>query len=175
MAEEEEKKLEDMTAKELMDHAKNMGRDEVQGLVDEITPTLKKLKAKVDEWDLADKIEDFFEDKLDDLKAIRELIQDKKAEMKADAVAEAEKAKPKGKMSAGGVKLKALKQSLKPEDWKAIINGYDKADKGSKTQYLKDVKHPRTGEAMPITANNIEGEKYGWRKKLTDLGLLGND
>lgn len=111
------KKLEDMTAEELMAHARDKGKREIQDLVDTVTPYFKKIKDRLDALELDDKFEDFFKEKQEDLAALKALIEDKKAEMKAEATQK--------------------RQSLTYQQKAQIVNEYEAAGAGKKAAVLK--------------------------------------
>src|SRR5210317_107141 len=111
------KKLEDMSAEELMEHAKAKGKAEIQELVDAVTPYFKKIKDRLEALELDDKLEDFIKDKKEDLAAFRALIEEKKAEMKADV----------------DLTGSTIRQTWTHEKKAQIVNEYEAAKKGTKT------------------------------------------
>ena len=130
------KKLEDMSAEELMEHAKAKGKEEIQELVDAVTPYFKKIKDRLEALELDDKFEDFIKDKKEDLAAFRALIEEKKAEMKADV----------------DLTGSAPRQTWTINKKAQIVNEYDNAAAGTKTAVLKA--HGVKGNPIASWKNN---------------------
>ena len=143
-----------------IEQAKQIAKGEAEEIWSDILPTLRKLKAKLEEFEIVEDFKEFVQDKKADFDTLKEMIEERQAaEDKATSGGGTGK-----KFTPEQLRQRKVKQGFIDNGDKEtiikILQAYDAAP--NKSKFMADYVHD--GEPLPLNANNIKRwkEHIGW-------------